>query len=509
MTITVKEMRILEVNSEALGVPTRLLMENAGAAIARIIVEKLNIKKGNVVIFAGKGGNAGDGFVAARHLAHYGFMVKILLFYNIVEIKNKDALENLIILKRMDRSISITKSYLQSNQHVEADVLIDGLLGVGLKPPLREPIKSAIRMFNRSKGVKVAIDVPTGIDPDTGSRAEEYVKANYTITFHDIKPGLLKAKDATGEIIVANIGIPPEASVYVGPGDVIYEVPSKPKDAHKGIGGKVLIIGGSSLYSGAPALSALSALKAGADLAFVAAPETTAYIVASYSPNIIAIKLPCKNINVDCLKEVENNIVKKIDAVVIGPGLGLAKETYEAVFYIVNKLLSENKFLVIDADALKILAKSKIDLKKKAVLTPHIAELSLLLGEKRDAKTVEERIFVARETSKKYNATVLLKGSIDVIVENERIKLNKTGNPGMSVGGTGDTLTGIVATLLARGIEPFKAAYIAAFINGLAGDMVYSKQGERILPTDIINEIPGVFNKPFETYVETCDFKEL
>ena len=503
MPITVREMQILEVNCQALGIPTRMLMENAGALVAKIIVDRIGVRK-KAVIFAGKGGNAGDGFVAARHLASYGFNVEVYLFYKTSDIRNEDTLANLKILKNMGDTVKIFEPETFSYASVKADIIVDALLGTGIKPPLREPIKSAIKMFNKSLGFKVAIDVPSGLNPDSGETIGDCVKADLTVTFHDVKYGLLKNKEYVGELVIVKIGIPPEASLYVGPGNVIFEVPAKPRNAHKGVGGKVLVIGGSEYYSGAPALSALAALKAGADLTFIIAPESVAPIISSYSPNLIVRRIPGRNLNVKGL-DVIKELIGKVNAVVLGPGIGLAEETKEAVKKILPLIIRADKPVVIDADALKIIAEqfNSIDLNEKAILTPHAKEALMLLGENYNLTSLINRSKVAKELSAKYNAVILLKGPIDVMAFKNMVKFNRTGNQGMSVGGTGDTLTGIIATLLARKVEPFKAAYIGAFINGLAGDLAFSKLGERLTATDVLENIPLAFKKPLESYIST------
>jgi len=505
MPITVKEMRILEVNCQALGIPTRMLMENAGALVAKIIVDRIGVKR-EAVIFAGKGGNAGDGFVTARHLASYGFNVSVYLFYSIHDIRNEDTLANLEILKNICNTVKIFEQGTFPYAPVRADVIVDALLGTGIKPPLREPIKSAVEMFNRSSGFKVAIDAPSGLNPDTGEVIEECVKADLTVALHDVKYGLLRAKQYVGELVIVKIGIPPEASLYAGPGDVIFEVPAKPKDAHKGVGGKVLVIGGSEHYTGAPALSAMAALKAGADLVFVAAPESAAPIISSYSPNLIVRKVPGKNLNVKCLNTIEE-LLGKVGAIVLGPGIGLFEETKETIKNLIPLIVKSGKPVVIDADALKIIAEqSSMDFKGKAILTPHAKEASILLRRNYNMASLYDRSKVAKELSAKYNAVILLKGPTDIIAFKNMIKFNRTGNQGMSVGGTGDTLTGIIATLLARKVEPFKAAYIGAFINGLAGDLAYKELGERLTATDVLDNIPLALKKPLESYIETRKF---
>ena len=321
-----------------------------------------------------------------------------------------------------------------------------------------------------------------------------------------MKYGLLRAKQYVGELVIVKIGIPPEASLYAGPGDVIFEVPAKPKDAHKGVGGKVLVIGGSEHYTGAPALSAMAALKAGADLVFVAAPESAAPIISSYSPNLIVRKVPGKNLNVKCLNTIEE-LLGKVGAIVLGPGIGLFEETKETIKNLIPLIVKSGKPVVIDADALKIIAEqSSMDFKGKAILTPHAKEASILLRRNYNMASLYDRSKVAKELSAKYNAVILLKGPTDIIAFKNMIKFNRTGNQGMSVGGTGDTLTGIIATLLARKVEPFKAAYIGAFINGLAGDLAYKELGERLTATDVLDNIPLALKKPLESYIETRKF---
>ncbi len=496
--ITSTEMRILEQNSVALGIPTRLLMENAGAAVAKIIVNKFG-KRGKAVVFAGKGGNAGDGFVAARHLAQFGFKVDVVLLYDKDEINNVDTKENLKILEKMSSSVKLLRRTIDVLEPVKADIIIDAILGVGVKPPLREPVKTAIEILNESVGYKVSVDVPSGLNPDTGEIAGNAVKANLTVTFHDTKPGLIKAKEYVGELHVAKIGIPPEARLFVGPGNVMFEIPRKPRDAHKGVGGKVAIIGGSETYTGAPALAALAALRTGSDLAYVIAPEKTAYVISSFSPNIIAIKYEGKHLSINVLTEIAN-LLNKVNSIVLGPGLGVHKDTIKAVIEIAKYAVNQGKFLVLDADALKSIALKEVSFNGRAILTPHLGELAMLAGVSVN-EVKERREEVVKEVSKKYNAVVLSKGPVDIIAYSDQVIYNKTGNPGMSVGGTGDTLSGIIGSILARRVNPFKAAYLGAFINGLAGDLAYKTYGERILATDIIDKIPEVLEKPLESYV--------
>ncbi len=497
--ISVKDMRVYEVNAVWLGIPLLLLMENAGREVAQVIRQKLggDLNGKEIVVFVGRGGNGGDGLVAARHLVAMGGNVSIILLYDPLLISSPDTLLNMKIIEKMDTSIKVIKVKEPDKlKPFNADALIDAMLGVGVRGKLREPIRTAVKIFNESTGLKVAVDVPTGVDPDTGKVADEAVKADVTITMYKLKPGLIIARKYVGEIVVAEIGIPPEAEIYVGPGDVKYRVPKKPVNAHKGVGGRVLVIGGSKLYSGAPALAAFAALRSGADLAFIVAPETVAKTIASFSPNLIVHDVKGEFFsprNIVDLKEIL--AATRPQSIILGPGIGLSEETKEFVLEALDMLLKLGKSIVIDADALKHIAGTNIKLNEKTVLTPHMGELSKLLGVKYedDTNDVNVRVKLCSEVSLKYNTVTLLKGPIDVICYKENYRLNKTGNPGMSVGGTGDVLTGIVAALMARGVDPYYAAQVAAYINGRAGDIAFQEFGERITAFDLVNYIPKVF----------------
>lgn len=492
---SVRDIRAYEINAVWLGLPLLMLMENAGRSIADYITRKLggDVQGKSIVVFVGKGGNGGDGLVAARHLASRGAKVIVVLLYRENEIEHPDTLFNLKIVKSMDRTVKITRLEAVKDPF-ESDILIDAMLGVGVKGKPREPIASAIRLFNKSRGFKISVDVPTGVDPDTGNVADIAVKADATITFHKLKPGLIKAREYVGEVIVANIGLPPEAEIYVGPGDVKVRVRRKPPNAHKGMGGRVLVIGGSELYTGAPALAALASLRAGADLAFVIAPKRAANIIASYSPNIISHSVEADNFIPEVIDKVIKQIGKlKPHSIIIGPGLGLSNETREFTIKLIEYLASMDiRGIVIDADALKHIANTRVDLKGKAILTPHRRELSILLNVDVE-DSLDDKICKCIEASRKYNAVVLLKGQIDVICFKDMYRLNKTGTPAMSVGGTGDVLSGVVVALLARGLTPYEAAQVAAYINGRAGEIVSETYGERITATDLLDAIPKVF----------------
>ncbi|MBI4167803.1 MAG: NAD(P)H-hydrate dehydratase [Candidatus Aenigmarchaeota archaeon] len=255
--------------------------------------------------------------------------------------------------------------------------------------------------------------------------------------------------------------------------------------SRKGDFGRLLVVGGSSLYSGSPIFNALAAYRAGCDLVKIAAPEPAAAAVKAYLPDLIAYPLEGNYLSKFHVKTVLE-MQKDADAMVIGGGLTRNKVVLDAVSAIISKTKIP---AVIDADAIHAIAKSKIKLSKNSVVTPHSHEFFVLSGKKVTIE-VKERAAAARELASRINSVVLLKGHIDIISDGKRVALNKTGSPYMTKGGFGDTLAGITAALLARGVSAFDAACAAAYINGRAGELAAKKFGESMLASDMINEIP-------------------
>ncbi len=487
-------MRALEVNAEYFGVNLLQLMEMAGYNVAKEISVRFNKNK-TVLIFCGLGGNGGDGFVAARHLLSWGFDVSVVLVGRSRDIGHESALKNWNILKSLQSKvplIEVTDSSVIPD--IKADVVVDALLGTGTKGKIKAPISKVVDYINGLSGFKVAVDAPTGIDSDTGESLGSAVKADLTITFHRAKTGLDKAKKYVGEVVVADIGLPMEFERFAGPGDVQLAVKPRSLTGHKGDFGRLLVIGGSEVYSGAPTLVSLAAMRTGVDLVYLATPEKNAYEISSMSPDLITVKLEGDNLN-PANMETLKPYIQAVDVVAMGPGLGLKPETQEFVKACIDAVEKAGKPLLLDADGLKAFAKFKRPLKVPLVLTPHAGEYAILTGETLPEDTTK-LVEAIMKNAKKLNATILVKGKVDLICDKERSKLNFTGNPGMTVGGTGDVLGGIVAGLMAQHVDPFEAAVAGAFVNGAAGDFVASEIGYHMVATDIIDWIPKVLEDP-------------
>jgi NAD(P)H-hydrate epimerase len=467
-------------------------MENAGHNIALEIASRFKPDK-SVAIFCGLGGNGGDGFVAARHLSSMGFNVTVILAGKAKEISHRATLENWNALQFLKESVSIHEvcdSSLISD--VTADIVVDALLGTGTKGKLKPPISQLVEKINALDSFRVAVDVPTGVDSDTGEILGTAVKANLTITFHKTKKGLESAREYVGELLVKDIGLPKKFEKFAGPGDVLLATKPRPSESHKGDFGRLLVIGGSETFSGAPALVALAALRTGVDLAYVAAPEKTAHAISSMSPDLITIKLEGTHLNVGNVSALKTYI-EAANAIALGPGLGLHPETREAVKAVIEAVEGAAKPLLLDADGLKAFAEFKRKLNVPMVLTPHAGEYAILTGKKLP-EDLKEKISEVQKTAVELGAIVLLKGPIDIISDEKRFKLNFTGNPGMTVGGTGDVLSGIVGAFLAQQIDPFEAAVAGAFVNGATGDFVFEEKGCHMVSTDLIQRIPQVLN---------------
>jgi NAD(P)H-hydrate epimerase len=434
----------------------------------------------------GLGNNGGDGFVAARYLSK-NYKVTVYLIGNENNIKTDISKNNFDKLKNSNIKIYESEDYKNIDTLLsENDIIIDSIIGIGVIGKLREPIRNIVKKINLLKNkLIVSVDVPSGIESDVS------VLPNYTITFHDKKEGM--NKENCGIIKIFDIGIPGQADKYVGAGELQVFYPRPNKDSHKGDNGRVLIVGGGP-YVGAPALAGLAALRTGADLAYIATPRRVGRAIASFSPNLIV-----RDLNSDFLIPGDihsiRELLDKCNSIVIGPGLGNAKETIEAINRLIEITISEKKPLVIDADAIKALS-DNIDIIKdsKTVITPHIEEFRILTGIELD-ENIDNRIKIIEEWSKEYNISIFLKGYIDILSNGLKTKLNLIHNEAMTVGGTGDVLAGIIGALLSKKIDPFIAIRVAAFINGEAGNMVFNKKSYGLLATDIIDEIPSVLNK--------------
>jgi hydroxyethylthiazole kinase-like uncharacterized protein yjeF len=503
--ISSKEMAILDDNSEWLGIPKSLLMECAGYGFAIEILKKYQLDEySKVLIFCGTGNNGGDGFVIARHLNSFGIRSIVTLIGDPSKIRTKEAkmnweaisknLDEFIQIQIITDSTDVVNFGLLLNDQTDIKLIVDAMLGTGIKGNIREPIATAIEFINEirhQRGIPVAsVDVPSGLDPDTGEGSNKVIHADLVITFHRNKLGMHPKTEFIDELIVKSIGIPQEASVLVGRGDFLATLKRRKKDNHKGQYGRLLIIGGSKNYSGAPAYSSLTAIEFGIDLTITFTPGVIGDVVRSYSPNMIVRTSPGDWLNAESYKEIIE-LMEWANTVIIGPGLGQERQTEELLVTLIEKVRELDLACVLDADALKLI-KNHLKLIKglRLVITPHAGELKIMTGlDLPPYDDVEKRSQILLELGKKLDVTLLIKGPYDYITDGKTLKINKTGCPEMSIGGTGDVLAGLCGCLLAIGNEPFESACSAAFLNGFIGQHVKEKIGPHFTTIDLIDHI--------------------
>ena len=467
--ITAERMAAVDENATALGVPRKQLMESGGNAVART-VRDVAAPDDSVTLVCGRGNNGGDAFVAARFLDDYDATVHLL--GRPETITTDIARENWAALEQGEYDTRVVRDSRNLDLG-DPDVAVDAMLVTGVTGALREPERSAAAAINESDATVVAVDVPSGVDADTGEAAGVAVDADHVVTFHDAKPGL-----DDWDVTVADIGIPEAAELFAGPGD--RRVLTRPGDAHKGDFGEVLVVGGGP-YTGAPALAAQAAMRAGADLVRVACPRAVAREVQGFEAGLI-----CRPFDGDRLTPEDLDHVRALaaahDAVVFGPGLGDHEATLEAVRAF---LADYDGRAVIDADALQVVP--EVDTDATLLCTPHQGELRGMGGPSAD--DWRDRLDAVTDFAADIGHTLLVKGAYDVISDGTASRANRTGNPGMTVGGTGDVLAGMAGALLSTQ-DPADAATLAAYANGLAGDRIVDGQGYGLLASDLLPELP-------------------
>jgi len=493
-TIRVEDMRAIELNAVALGIPLLVLMENAGSAVARVVEERLggSVAGARIAVLAGKGGNGGDGFVAARHLAGKGARVDVHLAYPPGEVSHPDAKRNLEVLQKLE-SVRLIPPLHPGWLELEGyRAVIDALLGTGVRGRLRGPIARALEAYNKAQALRVSIDVPSGVNPDTGEASPGAAVSDITVTMHRVKEGLLRAGLYTGEIIEAPIGVPVEAEKWAGPGDVAARIPPRPKDAHKGVGGKVLVIAGSEHYVGAPMLTAIAAARAGADLVYLAAPARIAFEAAAQCSSIIPVPLTADFLTTDDIERLER-LAGRVHSIAIGPGLGKNPSTLVAAEKLLETLAGRLP-IVIDADALEAIPPGGFQEGTPPILTPHRGEAKRLADPSLSSEEIDPKA-AARVISERYGAVALVKGPVDVACLQGQCRENHAGVPAMSVGGTGDVLTGVIAAILARRQsilgrpDPLNTAITGAYLAGSAGELAYEEKGEAMTAWDVVEKL--------------------
>ncbi|MGS0765435.1 NAD(P)H-hydrate dehydratase [Syntrophomonas curvata] len=497
--------------SSEYGIPSIILMENAGLRTLEVIEEILGESKNkSIIILAGRGNNGGDGLVIARHLLNSGAAVKVFLTGKADELTNDSRL-NYEILVRMGAPILplMSDEDLDSLMLslVNGDLIVDALYGIGFKGSLGRFESRVVKMVNWCRAPVVAVDIPSGVEADTGRVYGLAIKASHTVTFALPKIGLVlePGKEYVGTLSVADISIPTvlleNSSIKTNLiNEQMVRMLLKPRaaDTHKGTYGHVLIIGGSPGMVGAVTMASLAALRTGAGLVTAAVPESLAAAVDSSLMEVMTAPLAENGqsaIAPEALPVIEN-LLGTVSVCAIGPGMSRYPEAGAIVRFVLEKA---GVPVVIDADGLNALQDDIAILKDRQVpivLTPHPGEMARLTG-----KSIEEiqtnRVEFARSFAREWGVSLVLKGNKTVIAHpSGEVYINISGNPGMATAGSGDVLCGVIAGLVAQGLKPQEAAFAGVYLHGQAGDLAARIKGERgLIAGDLISCLPGAIKQ--------------
>jgi len=509
--VTAEQMRQIDRRAASAGLTTEILMENAGRAIAEQIKKLADTIAGKrILVIVGPGNNGGDGLVAARHLADWGAEVNLYLCSSRPEGDNNLALvqQRGIVVFRADQDGDFARLVELLSK---SEIVVDAVFGTGKSRALdgvfKEVMARVIEAKNRNSGVEiVAVDIPSGLDCDTGAVDPSCPHADATITLGYPKPGLFNFPGAAkaGKVIIADIGLPPSMSENI-PTELITEawiksvLPERPEDANKGNFGKVLVVAGSINYIGAAYLACMGAARVGAGLVTLSAASSIQRILAAKMTEVTYTPLPESKPGV--IAATAASVLKKLlpDYKVLLMGCGLGQSA--AITGLVKSVLfsrSKGWFpaVVLDADALNTLARLPNwwqKLSEDVILTPHPGEMARLAGITVD-EVQHRRLEIARKFATEWQKVVVLKGAYTIVAAPDgRARINQSANPGLASAGTGDVLSGAIAGLVAQGLPLFDAAACAVYLHAQAGEMVRRELGEAgMLAGDLLPALPKV-----------------
>ncbi len=496
---SVTEMRELDRTAiEKYGIEDKLLMENAGEAVYFVILQKFGIEGKRFVVFCGVGNNGGDGFVIARKIHSNGGTATVFIIGDKKKFEGSAKMNCEIVSRLPIEVIEVDDAASVRKEMLHCDCIIDAIFGTGLTREIEGVYKDIIDLINESGEKVFSVDIPSGVNGDTGKIMGAAVRADGTVTFGLPKRGnmLYPGYSCCGELYVTHISFPPE---HYNRDSIKVEInkppplPPRDNDAHKGDFGEALFIAGASGYFGAPSFAAHSFLKAGGGYSRLAAPSSITPFLAVRGSEIVFI--PQKETesgsialnNKDALVELS----EKMDIVVIGPGLSLDKETQKLVSLLAGEI---DKPLLVDGDGITALCNDLDTIRKRkspTILTPHLGEMSRMTGHA-VSEIENDKISALQGASVDLNAIIILKGAHSLVgYPDERVLINMTGNSGMATAGSGDVLTGTIAAMFGLGLSIEDAVAKGVFIHGLSGDLAAEDLGEDgITAQDILDFLP-------------------
>ncbi|MDQ3302880.1 MAG: NAD(P)H-hydrate dehydratase [Actinomycetota bacterium] len=490
------EMTRADEGAQKLGIPGGVLMERASVEMARATLEHFGPLQGRtVLVVAGGGNNGGDGFVIARELYLAGADVAVFATKSEYE---GDPKTNLDVLRNLDVRFIDRDGF--GEELDGTDLVVDALLGTGFRGEVREDVAALIQEINDSEAAVVSVDVPSGVDGSTGEVWGAAVRADLTACGHAAKLGCVVSpgREYSGEVVVVEIGIPPEADVepeasWADAGALKGLVPRRAGASHKYSAGSLLIVAGSGMATGATVMVARGAQRAGCGIIFVVTSESAAQRVDAQITEVLVSGVPEDEDGLMTADAVDHILeqARKASAIVVGPAAGVG----EGGRRLVEGILEGTDLpMLLDADAITNLSGTETLAQRSAptVITPHAGELGRLLGE--SAKDISaRRLHYARGAAEQSGSCVLLKGNATLVTEGAKVAVNSTGTPGLATAGTGDILSGVIGALLSRGMDPYDAARAGAWAHGRAAELWLEESGwplESMAATDLLPYVP-------------------
>jgi len=497
---------------EKMGIPGLVLMENAALQIVKHVERYFELNTAlpkEVILVAGKGNNAGDAFAVARHLIIRGYNIIVYCLFDKAFLMG-DARINFDIIERLRAPIRYIGETFNADEFgheiSRASLVIDGIFGTGFRGEAKGYIADIINSINLNSQYTLSIDIASGVEAATGKVSGVCIKAAKTVTFELPKIGQLiyPGAEYTGELAVESIGMPREAMDWVDINVFLTDlqtvktmIPKREPEANKGSCGKLAVITGSQGMAGSGCLASKAALRTGSGLVYIGAPKSMINIYQSVVPEAVGVGLVEHN---GILGQNSTDgilkLINKCDTAVIGPGLTSNEYIYNIINTIADKV---DKPVVLDADALNVLSKDTgifSMFKNEVVITPHPGEMARLTG--LDIQHIQaNRIETARKYSRLWGVTVVLKGAKTIVAHSSgKVYINPTGNSGMATAGSGDSLTGIIASLIGQGAGAFEAAVAGVYLHGLAGDIAAEQKGKYgVIASDIVDSIPAAIDK--------------
>ncbi|HEX2054024.1 MAG TPA: NAD(P)H-hydrate dehydratase [Actinomycetota bacterium] len=498
IVLTPGQMAAADKEAAESGIPSFQLMQSAGRAVGRLAAAMMGGTYGRrVTLVCGKGNNGGDGCVAASYLARRGAFCTVILLADPAALKG-DALEAYRQLAGSPVHLVRYSPGRLAHELPRSHLVLDAMVGTGFAGSLRGPMAEAAGAINAASVPVLAVDIPSGVNGETGQVEGEAVRASRTVTLAALKTGLLLQPGASyaGDVEVVDIGIPQkllrDGISMAESSDLRGLVPPRPATAHKRSVGKVLVVAGSVSMAGAVALTASAALHAGAGLVRMAVPKVIRPSVGPLVIEALTAGMPDTPKGAFSLEAVPQvvDLAAQMQVVALGPGIGKDDETLKFVQEILSQV---DRPVVLDADALSAFQDNPEGLRSRlapTILTPHSGELGRLIG--RSPKDIDaDRIAAARQTAERTQAVVLLKGFRTVVAAPDgRVVVVNAGGPVLATGGSGDVLTGVIAALVPL-LDPFDAAWAGSCLHGLAGEMLARERGDRgVVAGDLLKALP-------------------